>query len=443
MKANILTRLNMRKLKAGQKIIEKGITFERLKNGDGKFTVNIMVDGNRIHRVVGNQSDGTTLTQVQDYIAQIKTDARHGRLNLPKGRKLHIKFEEASDNYIKRLEAEGGKDIAAKTRRLRDHLKPFFKGKALNQISTHDIEKFKKYRQDSKAKNGTINRDLSVISHLINKSLEWGWLEKKPCKINRLKEDPGRTAYLSVEQAHHLLETAKKQQEPMAYLFIKIGLATSMRRMEILSIKISDIHLEKSSIHIPKAKTGSREQPITPELKRFLTEYLNILPKDQIWLFPSKRSESGHMVAIEKSYKKVVREAGFNINEVVRHTLRHTAISHLVQSHIDLPTVKRISGHKTLSMVERYSHQNGSHIQAAMAKLDQKYENHSKSSLITQELHKGQKSKKQESPRTPNIGGGTSENRTPDTRIFSPCAGNYTYSVNFFAPITCSAPKHN
>jgi DNA-directed RNA polymerase specialized sigma subunit len=37
---------------------------------------------------------------------------------------------------------------------------------------------------------------------------------------------------------------------------------------------------------------------------------------------------------------------------------------------VDLPTVKRISGHKTLIMVERYAHQNGEHIQAAMDKLE-------------------------------------------------------------------------
>jgi hypothetical protein len=36
---------------------------------------------------------------------------------------------------------------------------------------------------------------------------------------------------------------------------------------------------------------------------------------------------------------------------------------------LDLPTVKRISGHKTLAMVERYAHQNGEHIQGAMDKL--------------------------------------------------------------------------
>jgi integrase len=61
---------------------------------------------------------------------------------------------------------------------------------------------------------------------------------------------------------------------------------------------------------------------------------------------------------------------------VVRHTLRHTAITHLVQAGVDLPTVKRISGHKTLIMVERYAHQNGAHIQAAMDALEARYTVH-------------------------------------------------------------------
>ena len=73
-----------------------------------------------------------------------------------------------------------------------------------------------------------------------------------------------------------------------------------------------------------------------------------------------------------KAYRRTVEAAGLNPDEVVRHTLRHTAITHLVQSGVDLPTVKRISGHKTLIMVERYAHQNGAHIQTAMDKLEKR-----------------------------------------------------------------------
>jgi hypothetical protein len=58
-----LTRLSIRGLRAGGEISEHGITFERLPNGDGLFTINVMVDGQRIHRTIGKESDGTTRTQ--------------------------------------------------------------------------------------------------------------------------------------------------------------------------------------------------------------------------------------------------------------------------------------------------------------------------------------------------------------------------------------------
>ena len=46
--------------------------------------------------------------------------------------------------------------------------------------------------------------------------------------------------------------------------------------------------------------------------------------------------------------------------------MRHTAITKLVKAGIDLPTIQRISGHKTLAMVLRYTHVHGPHIDEAM-----------------------------------------------------------------------------
>src|SRR3989338_3273660 len=121
-----ITRVNQRNLKAGEKLEEHGITFERLSNGDGRYKINIMVDGQRIHRVVGKESEGVTRLQAEELIATFRTDARHGRLNLPKGRKLQFSFAEAAKTYLLKLEEEGGKDIKAKTYRLDQHLTPFF-----------------------------------------------------------------------------------------------------------------------------------------------------------------------------------------------------------------------------------------------------------------------------------------------------------------------------
>lgn len=382
-----LNRPAMRKLKPGTSIAEHGITFERLESGDGVFTVNVMVDGQRIHRVVGKESDGTTRTQAEEFIEKLRRDAKENRLALPKGRKVALSFREAAARYLLKLEEEGGKDLRMKTRRLNLHLVPFLGEMPLCKITTFDVERYKKKRLEEKARKskvrekpptfkesgarpGTINRELAVLSHLFSKGMEWGWIDHRPAKIKRFKEDGGRITYLTVEQIKRLVECAKSDDNPQVYPFIVIGLETSMRLMEILSIQKENVDLQRRVIFIPNAKAGAREQPITSYLAEFLQGWLVALPPGTPWLFPSIAAKEGHTVCIRKPFRRVVEAAGMDPNQVVRHTLRHTAITHLVQAGVDLPTVKRISGHKTLAMVERYSHANGAHIQSAMDKLE-------------------------------------------------------------------------
>lgn len=146
-----------------------------------------------------------------------------------------------------------------------------------------------------------------------------------------------------------------------------------MRKTQVLSIKLQNIDLIRKVIYIPQAKAGAREQPITQRLANVLKLYLEGVGEEQVWLFPSKRAATGYCMNMEKPFRRVVAEAGLDVKQVVRHTLRHTAITHLVQAGVDLPTVQRISGHKTLQMVVRYSHQNGQHIQEARDALERRY----------------------------------------------------------------------
>ena len=263
----------------------------------------------------------------------------------------------------------------------------------LNKISGFDIERYKHQRQKepvavrprgktivraadkiTSAKPSTINRELAVLSHLFNKAVEWGWMDRRPAKINRFAEGHGRITYLTVDQITRLVECAKADGNTQIYPFIVIGLETAMRKSEILSIRRDDIDLQRRVIYIPKAKAGAREQPITEHLGEFLASYKTaMIDTRNPWLFPSPGAKAGHTVDVRKPFRRVVTAAGLDPDQILRHTLRHTAITHLVQAGVDLPTVKRISGHKTLAMVERYAHQNGSHIQAAMDKLQARF----------------------------------------------------------------------
>ena len=142
-----------------------------------------------------------------------------------------------------------------------------------------------------------------------------------------------------------------------------------LHKSEILSIRREHINLQQLVIYISKAKAGAREQPITADLGEYLAAYVSTLRPDEQWLFPSPAAKDGRTVNLDKPFRRCVLAAGLDVKQVVRHT----AITHLVQAGVDLPTVKRISGHKNLSMVERYSHQNGAHIQTAMDKLSERY----------------------------------------------------------------------
>ena len=388
-----LTRPSMRSLEKGKRISEHGIKFERRKSGDGVFSVNIMVDGLRIHRVVGRESDGTTRTQAEEFIDKLRRDAKDGRLKLPKGRKRPLTIREAAAQYLDRLIESDGKDVKAKKMRLGLHIVPFLGHLTLSSITNFDVERYKKHRQSeppmlhprgkkidfagrqsSTVKPSTINRELAVLSHLLSKASEWGWIERSAVRIRRYKESGGRINYLTIEQAKRLSDCAKADRSPVIYPFIVIALETSMRKMEILGIRKENVFPDQRTIYIPnvvgETKSGSRQQPITQHLADYLAAYISAAQPGTPWLFPSPGAKSGHVMDIRKVFRRVVEAAGLDPDEIVRHTLRHTAITHLVQAGVDLPTVKRISGHKTLAMVERYAHQNGTHIEAAMDKLE-------------------------------------------------------------------------
>jgi site-specific recombinase XerD len=372
-----LTRARLRALQPGERRTEQGITFERLANGDGLFSVNVMVDRERIHRNLGRESEGVTRTTAEKFIAKVRQDAREGRLDFPKRRKVPLTLATAALLYLDRLDQEGGKEIERKRQRLEQCLVPFLGKVQMGQITSFDIEKHRLAQSIQSRKKlqpgqtsptnrpATVNRELATLSHLLNKAVEWGWIERPPAKIRKLKEDNGRIVFLTAAQAESLLEAAKADQNRQ--------IRVANRNAQVGDPDHSARKHRSRCAFDSQAKAGARTQPISADLASFLADYLETLPKGTPWLFPSIGALHGHTVDVRKAFVRAVTSAGLDPKQVVRHTLRHTAITHLVQAGVDLPTVKRISGHKTMAMVERYAHQSGAHIADAMEKLDGRY----------------------------------------------------------------------
>ncbi len=367
-----LTAANIKALLPGKRLEEGGVCAERTKAGDVRWSVNVMVDGARIHRVIGRSSDGVTRTQAVDAIASLRTRARESRLSLPAGRKTYRSFKEASEEYLRRMDGAGGKNMPAKRRHLRLMLIPHFGQQRVNQITTLMVQEYVvKRRRD--VVQATVNRELATLSHAMKRWVEWGWIKSEEApRIYKAPEARKPISVLSDEDMKRLMKAALLDADRRIWLFIAFGLNTAMRHSEILRTRYSQVDVTNRRIFVPQAKAGEREQPITASLASLIEEQLAKDGKGADWIFPAvrKKTASPHRVSLAKAFRRTVERAGLSPEKITPHVMRHTAITRLVRSGIDLPTVQRISAHKTMAMVLRYVHLHGPHIDAAIKTID-------------------------------------------------------------------------
>ena len=90
----------------------------------------------------------------------------------------------------------------------------------------------------------------------------------------------------------------------------------------------------------------------------------------------TKNSKTLHLSRMDRPFREAVTAAGLDPELITPHVMRHTAITALVQAGVDLPTIQKISGHKTLAMVLRYIHVHGQHIDQAMKAIGAKLPMH-------------------------------------------------------------------
>jgi integrase len=193
------------------------------------------------------------------------------------------------------------------------------------------------------------------------------------------------------------LRAAIIDSDPYCWLFVAFGLNTAMRHSEILATRFDQVDFDKSRLYVPDAKAGEREQPITPQLRDILRREREMAKDIAGWIFPTDRpklSRGGHRTRMSRSFARADEGAGLDTALVTPHVMRHTAITNLVKSGADLPTIQKISGHKTLAMVLRYTHVHGQHIDRAIAAIGRTLPEpttNKTASTVTQELHKSRR----------------------------------------------------
>lgn len=296
--------------------------------------------------------------------------------HLPKDYAKEKTFGDLVERYIQRELPKKPKMIQKQTQQLlwwKKHLGKYFlchiTAPMIAEIRDDALLTETTYRGGLRSPS-TANRYLAVLSHAFTTAVkEWGWLRENPLsKVKRPKEGKARERFLSREEITHLLDECRKSQSPHLYPVVLFAITTGARKGEILGLKWGDVDFVRGIATFRDTKNGETrsvalDQAVIDCLKNEKTKRVVFSQ----YIFPSYNGKSP--AVIRAAWDAVIEKLGWK--DVVFHTLRHTAASHLAMRGESDLVIAAVLGHKTLAMVKRYSHLSISATSQALRRMNQ------------------------------------------------------------------------
>jgi integrase len=238
--------------------------------------------------------------------------------------------------------------------------------KPIKLISISDIEKFKSVRL-TEVKPTTVNIQLTTTKAVFNIAIRFNWLNSNPC--NAIKK-------ISIPQKERLCFNQIELKlilnncvNPLLNNLIKFALLTGCRLNEICNVQWKDINFQELLLNISNkdnfnTKSGKKRViPISDELMKVLNEMLDQKPNDNVlslynpdnYIFSIRNGTRLHIEYVSKLFKKILRKCNFP-ERYHFHCLRHTFITNLIKSGVNINYVKEIAGHSEIQTTMNYIH---------------------------------------------------------------------------------------
>jgi len=200
----------------------------------------------------------------------------------------------------------------------------------------------------------TVNRFQSAISAVFQHAIKNRDLRENPARgIGRGSETHRFGRRLTEDERKTLLKACKASDYDRLYLLVTMALSTAARLGELLSLSWADVDLKKNLASLSETKNGSpRLLPLIPAIVKQLKALPRLIDSDTL-LFPALRDP--HKPYDFRPHWDAALKAA-EIENFRFHDLRHTAATLLAESDINDVTLAAILGHKTMQMVQRYSH---------------------------------------------------------------------------------------
>ncbi len=272
-----------------------------------------------------------------------------------------ITFEELKEKYVAKYQKQ--RDSSTQK-----HLMPYFGSIKLNEITADMVEDYIMSRAEEGAKPATIYQEFSLGRRMFNVARrKWKWVNSNPFSDVTFSElqdmDNARRRYLTVKEETILIGNASP-----AYLkdVIIFALHTGCRRGEILASRWKEnIDMQRRAITVQASKGGKLKViPMSETLFKMLSRRSKV--RDI-----SGRVFPYEMNAVKDAFERAVEKA--KLEDLHFHDLRHTFATRPVQSGVDLYTISRLMGHRSIKMTERYAHHCPASLSPSVKVLDDYY----------------------------------------------------------------------
>lgn len=210
-------------------------------------------------------------------------------------------------------------------------------------------------------KNSSVNRMLEVLRAILNKAVEWDWLDKAP-KFEMLVEDNKRDRWLKPEEVHTLLRELPEHVRAMTIF----SLSTGLRQANVLKMKWVQIDFKNSHAFVTAKDVKTKSAipvPLNKTAMEILKGEIGNHP-EYVFTYKGRQIKSNP----KRAWRNALKRAG--IENFRWHDLRHTWASWLVQNGTPLHELQQLGGWSSYQTVLRYAHLNSDHLKEAAGKLD-------------------------------------------------------------------------
>jgi integrase len=275
---------------------------------------------------------------------------------------------ELADDLIREYRINGRKSIDDLEARWKLHLEPFFGALRAMEVSSQLVARYIDARQQERAENATINRELAALKRMFNLARQ-----STPPKVQlapyiaMLRENNIRTGFLESKQ-HDSLATETGKVGLWLRAMFETGYTYGWRHQELLALRVREVNLVAGTIRLEPGTTKNsegREVSMTLPVRALLTQCVHGKgPDDYVFT----REDGTPIRDFRGAWARTCDAA--KVPNLLFHDLRRTAARNLRRAGVAEGVIMKIGGWKTRSVFERYAIVSQSDIRDAMAKLE-------------------------------------------------------------------------